>query len=197
VGIVNSFQPGIYEVPRHPNDVFYNAANWNDDDAEFLCIYNNPAVPPYNTFTASQILDYVSNTFVSNMIMGDEDPQMFHQPNLHDYDGLGHSLIRDTYDNTFTKYKALYNLPVLSLTLDQLGRSMQDRNTYNLSGVTASLVGASGTRQIVLTMPPGSTVPSASIPVTGLASTGSESYGGVNISHLTLTPGQSVTLPLQ
>ena len=197
VGIVNSFQPGIYEVPRHPNDVFYNAATWDDDDAEFLCIYNNPAVPPYSTFTAAQILDYVSTTFVNNMLLGDEDPQMFHQPNLHDYDGAGDSLISDTYNQTFSKYEALYNLPVLSLTLDQLGQSMQARNGYNLSGVTASLVGASGARQIVLTMPASSTVPSVSVPVTGLASTGSETYGSVNISHITLAPGQSLTLPLQ
>jgi hypothetical protein len=197
VGIVNSYQPGIYEVPRHPNDVFYNAANWDDDDAEFLCIYNNPAVPPYSTFTGQQILDYVSSTFVTNMLVGDEDPEMFHQPNLHDYDGLGHSLLSDTYDMTFAKYEALYKLPVLSLTLDQLGQSMKARNAYNLSGVTASVVGASGSQQIVLSMPAGGTVPSASVPVTGLNSTGSETYGGVNISHITLTPGQSVTLPLQ
>jgi hypothetical protein len=197
VGIVNSYQPGIYEVPRRPNDIFYNAANWNDDTAEFLCLYNNPAVPPYNTFTAAQILDYVSSSFVTNMLMGDEDPEMFHQPDLHDYDGLGHSLISDTYDMTFAKYEALYHLPVLSLTLDQLAQSMQARNAYNLSGVTGSLVGASGSQQVILTMPVGASVTSASIPVTGLTSAGAETYGGTNISHITLTPGQSVTLPLQ
>jgi sulfur carrier protein ThiS len=197
VGIVNSYEPGIYEVPRHPNDVFYNAANWNDDDAEFLCLYNNPAVPPYNTFTGPQILDYVSSSFVTNMLIGDMDPEMFHQPDLHDYDGLGDSLISDTYNMTFVKYEALYNLPVLSLTLDQLALGMQARNAYNLSGVTASLVGAVGSQQVVLAMPAGATVTSASIPVTGLTSTGSETYGGVNISHIALTAGQSVTLPLQ
>jgi hypothetical protein len=197
VGIVNSYQPGIYEVPRHPNDIFYNAANWNDDDAEFLCLYNNPAVPPYNTFTGPQILDYVSSSFVTNMLIGDMDPEMFHQPDLHDYDGLGDSLISDTYSMTFAKYEALYNLPVLSLTLDQLAQSMQARNAYNLSGVTASLVGAAGSQQVVLTMPSGGGVASASIPVTGLTSAGSETYGGVNISHVPLTSGQSITLPLQ
>ena len=45
VGIVNSYANGIYEVPRYPNDVFYNTANWADDDAEFVCIYSN-YVPP-------------------------------------------------------------------------------------------------------------------------------------------------------
>ena len=198
VGIVNSYEPGIYEVPRHPNDIFYNAANWNDDQAEFSCIYNNPVVTPYNTYTGPQILDYVSSSFVTNMLMGDMDPQMFHQPDLHDYDGLGDSLISDTYNMTFKKYEALYNLPVESLTLDQLGVGMQARNAYNLSGVTASLVGPFGSgQQITLTMPSTATVPSASIPVTGVTSSGSEVYGSQNISHIALTAGQTVTLPVQ
>jgi hypothetical protein len=198
VGIVNSYQPGIYEVPRRPNDIYYNVANWNDDTAEFDCIYSYPTViPPYNTYTGSQILDYVSSSFVTNMLMGDEDPEMFHQPDLHDYDGQGDSLLSDTYNMTFAKYEALYNLPVVSPTLDQLAVSMQGRNAYNLSGVTGSLVGPAGSQQVVLTMPTSATVSTASVPVTGLTSAGSETYGSMNISHITLTPGQSVTLPLQ
>jgi hypothetical protein len=198
VGIVNSYQPGLYEVPRRPNDIYYNVANWNDDEAEFDCMYTIPTlIPPYNTYTGPQILDYVSSSFVTYMLMGDEDPEMFHQPDLHDYDGLGDSLLSDTYNMTFAKYEALYKLPILSLTLDQLAVSMQGRNAFNLSGVTGSLVGPPGAQQVILTMPAAATVPTASIPVTGMAGTGAETYGGVNISHITLTPGQSVTLPLQ
>ncbi len=212
VGIVNSYEPGIYEVPRHPNDVFYNAANWADDQAEFSCIYNNPVVAPYSTYNAAQILDYVSSTFVSNMLMGDMDPQMFHQPDLHFSDNYPYlsvapvpaslagltsphvsSLISDTYDLTFSKYEALYQLPVLSPTLDQLATNMQNRNAYNLSGATASLIGAPGAQTIQITVPATATVP-AIIPVSGLNSTGAELYGTKYISHITMTPGQKVTL---
>ena len=233
VGIVNSYEPGIYEVPRHPNDVFYNAANWADDEAEFVCIYSNyvppgstaaPAAdPPFNTYNAAQILDFTSSAFVANMLMGDMDPEMFHQPDLHFSDnyaaltatpfgvptppvvipGLSSphvsSLISDTYNLTFSKYKALYNLPVLSPTLDQMGVLMQNRNSYNLAGVTASISAANTPQaQIIITMPSAtSTSPAtAIIPVTGLTSTGSEVYGGQNISHINITPGQSITFPL-
>ena len=197
VGIVNSYAPGLYEVPRRPNDVFFNAANWNDDQAEFSCIYNNPVQPPFNTFTAPQILDFVSSDFVSHMLMGDMDPEMFHQPNLHDYDGLGHSLLSDTYDQTFSKYERLFKLGVVSLSLDQLGQSMQNRNTYNLSMVTASLTGAPGSAQTIsITVPATATVPSAIIPVTGLFSAGAEAYGGQFISHVQVTRGQTITVPV-
>jgi len=197
VGIVNSYAPGLYEVPRRPNDVFFNAANWSDDQAEFSCIYNNPVQPPYNSFSSSQILDFVSSGFVTNMLIGDMDPEMFHQPNLHDYDVQGHSLLGDTYDQTFNKYEQLYKLGVVSLTLDQLGQSMQNRNAYNLSAATASFTGVPGSNQTIsITVPATATVPSAIIPVTGLYSAGAEAYGGQYISHIQLNAGQTVTLPV-
>ncbi|HXW90815.1 MAG TPA: choice-of-anchor D domain-containing protein [Terriglobales bacterium] len=235
VGIVNSYEPLLYEVPRHPNDVFYNVANWADDQAEFDCVYTYyvppgstaaPAPdPPFNTYNAAQILDFVSTSFVNNMLMGDMDPEMFHQPDLHfsqNYANLTNtapsgtmpasvtaflagqtshvsSLLSDTYDLTFSKYAALYKLPVLTPTLDQLGVLMQNRNSFNLSGVTASLVGGfTSSATITLTMPSTATV-NAVIPVTGAGlstTSGYELYGGQNISHITMTPGTTVSIPV-
>src|SRR5438552_161181 len=197
VGIVNSYAPSLYEVPRRPNDIFFNAVNWADDQAEFSCIYNNPVQTPYNTFTAAQILDYVSSGFVTGMLMGDIDPQMFHQNNLHDYDGQGHSLLSDAYDQAFSKYERLYKLPVVSPTLDQLGQNMQNRNAYNLSTATASFTSASGSNlTISITVPATASVASAIIPITGLYSAGAEPYGGQYISHVQVSRGQTITLPV-
>ena len=250
VGIVNSYQPLIYEVPRHPNDVFYNVANWADDQAEFDCIYTYYTDPvtgvyvgilgTFNTYNAAQILDFTSTQFVNNMLMGDMDPEMFHQPDLHfsqNYTNLTNpaasysslsaipapattiptsvtnflagtspsrmsSLLTDTYDLTFSKYEALYKLPVLTPTLDQLGVLMQNRNSFNLSGVTASLVGGfTSGATITLTRPAGGAA--AVIPITGtmggssLTGSTSEVYGGQNISHISMTPGQTLTFPVQ
>jgi Abnormal spindle-like microcephaly-assoc'd, ASPM-SPD-2-Hydin/Cep192 domain 4/HYDIN/CFA65/VesB-like, Ig-like domain len=241
VGIVSAFNgvdTGIYEVPRYPNDIFYNAASWSDDQNEFVCIYSNyvppnspagtqpAAVPPFNAYNASQILDFTSGIFVQNMLKGDMDPQMFHQPDLHfgnNYAALTAagptvkgqtgtpyppvpipgltpssvgSLISDTYNLTFTKYKALYNLPVLSPTLDQAAGLMQARNAYNLSGVTASLIGQFGSQTISITMPTGGPETTAVIPVTGLNTQGAETYGGQFISHIPVTAGAApITYP--
>ncbi len=207
VGIVNSYAPGIYEVPRHPNDIYYNAANWNDDQAEFDCIYSYPTEgPPFNTYTAAQILSFVSSSFLSNMLIGDMDPEMFHQPDLHfsintapgmPSTNLNASLLTDTYNQTFSLYKQVYNLPVLSPTLDQLGQAMQNRNAFNLSNVTASIISEGGQNTISVTMPSGAAVPTAISPITGVNSTGAEMYGGQYISHVSLTSGQTITLPVQ
>ena len=206
VGIVNSYAPGIYEVPRHPNDIYYNVANWNDNQAEFDCIYTYPnVVPPFNSYTAAQILSFVSSSFLSNMLIGDMDPQMFHQPDLHfsintapgmPTTGQNSALIADTYSQTFSLYKQVYNLPVLSPTLDQLGIAMQSRNSFNQSNVTASIIGGSNAN-ITVTMPASATVPTATVPITGLTTAGAEIYGGQYISHIPLSAGQTVVLPLQ
>ena len=135
-----------------------------------------PATPIYTDFKAADILNYTTDTFVVNMLKGDMDPQMFHQPNLHAYDGTN-SLISDVYNQTFAKYKALYKLPLLSLTLDQLGESMKARNAYNLAGATGTLLGV-GTATPSVTIEVPAANPGAVIPVTGLTSAGSELYGG-------------------
>jgi hypothetical protein len=193
VGIVNSINSGLYMVPRHANNLFFNAATPQGWTEEFQCIYSGQA--PYDTYNYQQILNNISYSFVANMLKGDMDPQMFHQPNLHAYDGTK-SLLGDLYDETFNLYLSLFKLPVLSPTLDQIGQTMQNRDRYNQSGATATFVGGA-TPTISIAIPPDAPVTSATIPVTGLNSAGAEIYGGQNISHIDLNAGQIVTLPVQ
>jgi len=246
VGIVSMFNgvpTGIYEVPRYPNDIFYNAATWADDTAEFQCIYQNYVPPyvtpvpapapvyPYQGYNASQILDFTSGIFLTNMLKGDMNPQMFHQPDLHfsnNYSALTAagpanqgtgtpfppvpipgltpssvgSLISDTYNLTFNKYKAVYKLPVLSPTLDQTALAMQSRNSYNLSGVSASLSGAPGSQTINITVTNPAVIPVTGLAVSGLPTQtalgqpGLELYGGQNISHIQFTTGGTQQYPV-
>jgi Abnormal spindle-like microcephaly-assoc'd, ASPM-SPD-2-Hydin/Bacterial Ig-like domain (group 2)/Cep192 domain 4 len=193
VGIVNSFNSGMYEVPRHATNLFYNVGTPDDWTTEYQCIYD---FSPYSSYTYQNILDNVSQTLLYDMLTGDMDPQMFHESNLHDYDGNGHALMFDLYNETFTNYMGLVKLPVLSPTLDVLAQNMQNRNAYNLSGVLGSLTTGS-TSSISISVPAGSAVPSATIPVTGVSGEGAEVYGGVTISHPVVNAGQTVTLPLQ
>jgi hypothetical protein len=180
-GIINQLQPSLLEIPRHPNNLFFNVASPDDWSAEYTCIY------PQLGYNYTQILDNISDSFVANMLKGDLDPEMFHQPNLHAYDGT-HSLLGDLIDLTFTKYTNLVNFPILSPTEDVIGTKMANRAQYNLAGVTASFIPH---QRIMVTAQQ-----SATVPVTGLSTTGAETYDGQTISHLGLTGGQTLTLPL-
>jgi hypothetical protein len=180
-GIVNQVQPAIFEIPRHPNNLFFNVATPDDWAAEYGCIY------PQLGYTYPQILDNISDSFVVNMLKGDIDPQMFHQPNLYAYDGT-HSLLGDLMDMTFSKYSNLVSFPVLSLREDAIATEMMNRSLYNSAGLTASYIPH---QRIMITATQGATVP-----VTGLVTDGAETYGGETISHVPLLGGQTVTLPL-
>ena len=181
VGIVNQYQPSILEIPRHANNLFFNVATPDDWVAEYNCIY------PQLGYSYSQILDNISDSFVENMLKGDMDPEMFHQPNLQAYNGTN-SLLGDLVDMTFTKYTDLVSFPILSPPEDAIGTEMANRSKYNLAGVSASFIPH---QRIMLTAQQ-----TTNVPVTGLASEGAESYGGQTISHIALIGGQTVTLPV-
>lgn len=183
-GIVNALLPGIFEVPRYPTNLYYNVSQPSEWVSEYNSIYHN-----YwgRDLAYSEILDKESQVMLAYMLRGDMDPLMFHQPNLRAYDGV-HSLLGDLLDRTFAKYNALFNLPVVDLTLDKIGQRMASRMQYNAAGVTASIVPG---KSITLTAKK-----AVSVPVTGLSVTGAEVYGGQPIASINLNAGQTVTIPL-
>jgi len=179
-GIYNTYQPAILMLPRHPTNLFYNVTTPAEWVAEYNCIYQS-------SLTYQQILDVESQFLVTYLLKGELDPWMFHQANLRAYDGT-HTLLGDLLDMTLQKYAQYYNLPILNQAMNVLGQTVANWMQYTGAGVTASIVpGVS----ITITAQK-----AASVPVTGLNTTGSEVYGGQHISYVNLTAGQSVTLPL-
>jgi hypothetical protein len=183
-GIYNSSQPQILQLPARPNNLFYNVSTPAAWVAEYNCLYQHSLG---KTLTYKQILDIESQTLLTYLLKGDCDPWMFHQSNLRAYDGV-HSLLGDLLDMTIQKYTQYYTLRILSPSMDTLGKLVTARMQYDTSGVSASIIPG-----VSLTI---HAQKAARIPITGLLSNGAESYGGQHISHLTLSPGQSLTIPL-
>jgi hypothetical protein len=183
VGIYNPLVPSILEVPRHPVNLFYNVATPDEWTAEYNCMY---ASYWGHNLTYAELIDEESQNLLIYLLRGDLDPWMFHQPNLAAYDGT-HSLLGDLLDATLAKYAKYYNVQVLFPSFDDIGATFANRIHYGNAGVTASITG----KTLTLTAQNAATVP-----VTGVNSTGSEQYGGQYISYITLNAGQSVTIPL-
>ena len=184
--IINSIQPSITEIPRRPNNLFYNVAEPAGWQNEYQCVYQNQ--PPYSTYNSQQIKDSIAGSFVSWMLQGDADPEMFHQTNLTAYDGT-HSLLSDLLDDTFTLYQRYFNLPVQSMSLDQMGQWMLNSSATDNSGIAGTFNNGSS-HSVTLTV-----TNAATIPVTGLQSASAEQYGGQFISHVPMTAGETLTQP--
>lgn len=184
VGIYNTSQPSMLMIPRRPNNLFFNVSQPSEWVAEYNCHY---ASYWGRNLSYQEILNQESQTLLTYLLKGDIDPWMFHQPNMRAYDG-SHSLLGDLLDLTFQKYSQYFNLPLVNKTMNDLGVTVANRMQYNKAGVTASIVpGVS----ITLTAQQ-----ACLVPVTGLNTSGAETYGGQKISYVNLSAGQSVKLPL-
>jgi len=195
-GIVNALVSSILEITRMNNDVFYDASSpfpgvygsWPD---EYNAQYGpNGVSPTYSQDqTYSQILDTESQLFLqSNMLTYAPYPLPFHIANTATYDGT-HSLFSDLMDATVAKYDNLFTLPVISLSLHDIGALLASRAMYNASGVVGVYTpGVS----VVLT-----TTNAAAIPVTGICSQVScGAYGGQIQDNVVMAANSTVTISL-
>ncbi len=196
-GFTTAGDSRLYVVPRHPSNLFFSVST----PAQWVSMYNYFYGPGgslcgittcFSTKqTYAQILDRESDYLVRYWLTGDLDPMMYHTPNARTYDGV-HSTMTDVIDAALTKYKAMVRSPIRTNRFQAVGEAMQDRAGYDTSGVTASVTPCTS---ITLT-----TKNAAKIPVTGVSYTASNStvstFGGRTVSVVSLSAGQSVTIPL-
>jgi len=183
-GQTNPLEPGLLMIPRRPTNLFYNVSTPDQWVAEYNAIY---FAFWQRNLAYDEILDKESDTLLGYLLTWQSDPLMFHQADCRDY-GTGHSLLGDLMDRVLAKYDALVKLPILSPTMDELGGRQQARMTYDAASPA-------------LTIGPGAFVTlraaaAARVPVTGLCTPGSESYGGDHISYVDLQPGVERRFPL-
>ena len=185
VGLRNWRVSGIYMIPRRPTNLFYNVAAPADWAAEYNCLYDSFWG---RRLTYVDILEKESDALLDYMLRGDMDPWMFHQPNL-DADHRVHSLLTDLLDMTLAKYHATYNLPVVSPSMDEIGRRMEEWGARLDAGVKGFLAPDGS---VTLTA-----VRAATVPVTGFAIKGAEKFGPHTIARLKVAAGKTATFRLR
>ena len=180
-GFPHPLEPSILVIPRYPNNLGYDVSTPD----QWTTQYNDRYRDTWGrNLSYQEILDKESAVLLSYLLKGDIDPWMFHQANLRAYDGI-HTTLTDLLDRTLEKYDALVELPILSLTQDEIGRRMAERMRYNEAGVKASVVPG---ESITITAKK-----ATEVPVTGLRREDAEQY----TSYVGLEAGESVTLPLR
>jgi hypothetical protein len=182
--------PGLLVIPRRPTNIFYNVSTPAQVADEYNYFYAPGGLFPYwpSPRTYAQIIDIESDNVLAYVLQGDNDPLMFHISNVRAYDG-SHSVMGDLLTSVFTKYRALYNIPIQGPNQHQLGLNMRQWMTYKSSGAQAVLNPCSSI-QLTVTQ-------AAAVPVTGVTyGTSGDTYNGQRTSNVTVNPGQTVTVPL-
>jgi hypothetical protein len=195
-GIVSPILPSIFEIPRRTPNLFDDVSSpqtgvygsWPD---EYNAKYGPQGTQPLyaEDQNYSEILGNESDTILqANMLTYEPYPLAFHIDNSSTYDGT-HSLYTDLLDETISKYKKLFSLPVITIDMKDLGPLLMSRASYDASGfVGVYTPGVS----VVLT-----TDNVATIPVTGACSQSScASYGGQFQDYVAMAANSTVTLSL-
>jgi len=186
-GVYNALQPEILQVPRRPNNLYFNVSTPEEWLAEDNCLYPVGAFGHVDTY--DQLLERESDVLFTYLVKGDINPWMFHQTNLRAYDGT-RSLLSDLLDRTLAKYGRSFTLPVLSPTMDDLAGRVAQRMERNAAGVTAALeLSSTGASSVTVSAP----FP-ATAALTGVATPQAEIYGGQPIASVPLSAGEQVTL---
>lgn len=194
VGRVNPLDPRLYQIPRHPTNIFYDVATPEAQTDEYNAIYR----AYYGRDLAyDEVLDKDAAFGLFYLLRGDIDPLMFHQANLGDYGG-GRSLYGDWIDAVAARYLTLSQAPVLTLSQVTIGQEMQARGRLDACGVAAAVVeaepGAATARSLELT-----TAAACTVPVTGLAAAAYgkvSTYAGDPITAVPMSAGQVQLIPL-
>ena len=185
IGIYSTIQPAILLIPRRPTNLFYNVSTPDEWMAEYNALYSSFW---RRDLSYAEILDKESQNLLIYMLQGEIDPHMYHQPNLRAYDGV-HTLLGDLLDVAFQKFRRNSTLAVLSPDMQVAGARIANTMGRNASGLTATLTPHTS---VTFTSPRG-----VDFAVSGVCTTGSETYAGKCISAVHVAAGGTVTLPVQ
>ncbi len=184
-GIFDWIQPDILIIPAHPTNLYHNVSTPEEWTSEYNYYYRD-----YwrRDLRYADILNYESDIILRYLLKYDIDPLIFYQANLRSYDRV-HSVLTDLLDSVIAKYSALYTLPIVSPTMQQIGQKMSARTLLSRAWLGATLEPG---KQITLYADK-----NVQVPLTGISSgANTEVYGGQSISTLTLTAGTPVTVPV-
>jgi len=189
-GLYNWYVPGIFMIPRRPNNLFYNVALREEWVAEYNCLFSK-----YwgRNLTVHEIIEFESEQLVSYMLRGERYPWMFHQANMRLYLAQPQNkqvfLLEELLEATFAKYKKYYNLPIMSPTMNDLGREVQSH--MEIENVTAVLAPGIGMTMISSS--------DTKTPVTGFAGVDGADcveYGSQKQCSVSLRKGSKIFIPL-
>jgi len=191
IGLYNSLQSTIFEIPRRPVNLYYNVTNNAQWVAEYNALYAPGGRWPTwdHPLTFDEMLDKESDILLQYLLRGELDPWMFHQANLRAGAAGANtpSTLGELLDRTFAKYRVLLSLPIQSPTMLELGTKMKRATDFRTAGVRAVITPG---KDITLTA-----AKPCHVPITGSHTTTAELYGGQYSDWIYVTPDSPVTVP--
>jgi hypothetical protein len=192
-GRYNPTFPAIFQVPRHPTNIFFNCSVPEEEVDLYNVLYQGYFG---RALSYDELLEIDTEFGMRYMVSGDIDPLMFHQANLRFWtgdDGKRHSLFTDWIERAVARYLELMNLPIQTLTMSEIAQRMLEREQLNRCAPAATLVEDAAGSSLELV-----TTAACRVPITGLAADAGhvEIYGGQPTTTVNMTANSVRTIPL-
>jgi hypothetical protein len=200
-----SFVDGTAQVvPRHPNDIYYDAATDAEETSEFDFLNAGTA---YGSYDFAQIVGFEDSSLLQQILGNDPRPNYVHQTNIigSPSDGASASdgTLYSVLNPLLTEYHSYISssAPYQQLTLGAIATTLADQSAWAATAaagsVTASEAGGvvtlsdtgSGAATVPLTVPEGTTVETA-----GGQQAFGQTYGGTLSGWVPLAGGATETL---
>ena len=185
-GIYNPLQPQILMIPRRPTNLFYNVSTPDQWMAEYNDIYRSFWG---RDLSYAEILDNESDVLAQYLLKGENDPWMFHQPDLRDLRLGAEPARRSARRRRSPSTRRRVTTPLISPPMDDLGRA--GRGSHALQRVRRV-----GHRRSQRQHHHRARRNAAVVPVTGACGGSNEFYAGQPIASVNLPAGGSATLSL-
>jgi len=189
-----SFADGPAQVvPRHPINIYYNAATWPEEIDEYNTIY------PGTNSTQASITDQVVSGMLSTITNNDPEPFFAHQTNLVG-DSTGASVIEPVLTQLVTDYHSTFSAaePYVQPTLAQASLAAQRQQAW-AAAVAAGTVTATEQGGTIVVKNTGAQLdipinaPTGTLVETGGTAFGS-AYAGSLSDWITISAGGSYTI---
>jgi hypothetical protein len=190
VGRPNPYNAALYQVPRHPTNIYYSTSLPDEQTGLYNEIYREFWG---RDLSYDEIIDADSDFGLTYLLTYDIDPLMFHQANLRtwvDAGGAVHTLYTDWVDRVIERYAELVELPILTPSMTEVAAQMQAWGDYRACDPVAYVEGDTVTLM---------SARACTVPITGIAVPDAgrvETYAGEPTTHVELTGCEPVTIPL-
>eukprot|EP00026_Physarum_polycephalum_P003801 Phypoly_transcript_03816.p1 GENE.Phypoly_transcript_03816~~Phypoly_transcript_03816.p1 ORF type:complete len:562 (+),score=101.00 Phypoly_transcript_03816:548-2233(+) len=127
-------EPGVYIIPRHAADIYYDVSTPEESAAQYNSIYGT-------SLSYVQVMTKQVKTAVNHLLAYRHDPTMFHQANARSFEinGRAVSHIGNWIEGVSIGISQFYTLPVWSIKQDMLAEVWKQRTNMDNAEFSVTL----------------------------------------------------------
>ena len=192
---MNGF-PGLYIIPRHVNEIFWDVSTPEELASEYNLMYRDHWG---RDLSALEIINLASDRILANTLRFDQASYMFHAPNMHKFpwESRSVSLIELWLEKYLAKFRQYLSLPFTNLKMEDLAEQYMASEKLSKCSFEGFLAYSNHKPRFILGNSEGTCTVPVTLPFRPRQFPGKhEVYGPDHTIYLELTPNKPIQVKL-